>query len=236
MTITPIERRSVHEEAYERLRSALLDGLFPPGRRLTNRELAETLGVSVTPIREAIRRLASEGGLVALPNGSVAVPELDVAAYADDLGWLILRLEERAVLAATPRLTDADVAKLEATFAQLSTACIVGDGMRTSQLFREFYFTIFERSNLPTIMSFIEQLWLRTGNLHQLFYPRFAQEEGARHYLELLDALRRRDGLAAVSALERYHYRRVEYLLAISKARAGQGRATAVPAGTPVEA
>jgi DNA-binding FadR family transcriptional regulator len=61
MKLMPVEQRTLSEEAAERLRTAIRDGLLHPGMRLVERDLAERLGMSRIPVREAIGRLVEEG-------------------------------------------------------------------------------------------------------------------------------------------------------------------------------
>jgi DNA-binding GntR family transcriptional regulator len=71
--LTPIEQRTLSDEALDRLRAAIRSGVFPPGTRLIERELAERLGMSRIPIREAIQRLVDEGLARKLPHRGAQV-------------------------------------------------------------------------------------------------------------------------------------------------------------------
>lgn len=207
MTIDALERQSIHDVVYWKLRSALQDGLFPPGRKLTNRHLAGTIGFSITPVREAIRRLVSEGALHELPSGSVAVPDLDLEAFLDDLSWLLRVLGERALANAIPRLTPADVVKLETAAKQARAACQAGDALEANAQHRHFYFLLFARSGQPTLMAHLDMLWLKASGLHNHIHPAFSRAEDGRHYAEMLSAAQARDPAAALAAFGAYHDR-----------------------------
>ena len=77
MAVAPlIELETRGNEAYEALRQALISGQFVPGQKLTLRALAGALGMSVTPVREAIHRLTAERALEASANRSVHIPPM----------------------------------------------------------------------------------------------------------------------------------------------------------------
>ena len=75
--VDKIERTFVRKEAYVKLRNWILDGTLAPGAKLRDKELAEQLGVSRTPIREALLRLEDEGFVKAKPNRSTHVSSID---------------------------------------------------------------------------------------------------------------------------------------------------------------
>jgi DNA-binding GntR family transcriptional regulator len=212
MVANRIEKHSVHDAVYWQLREAVQDGVFKPGDKLTNRQLAEMIGYSVTPVREAIRRLVSEGALRELPNGSVSATELRIEDFLDEISWLLVTLETRAASLAMPNLNAADVVRLESLFEQARAACERGDEVRANARFREFYFHIFAASNQPALVSLLDMLWLRAASLHRSVFPPFAKLENGRHYREMLDAARKRAPHAAVLAIAGYHSRLESYL------------------------
>src|SRR5262245_93883 len=89
-----IQRTSVRQEAYSKLRSWILDGTLPPGSQLRDKKLAEQLGVSRTPIREALLRLEDEGLVKTKPNSSTLVSSIDFhsAFHLYSIVWTLERL------------------------------------------------------------------------------------------------------------------------------------------------
>lgn len=83
--ITPISRRPLHEEAIDRLRDQIVQGRLAPGARLNERELCEKLGISRTPLREAIKLLATEGLVELVPNRGAIVSAVEPARIAETL-------------------------------------------------------------------------------------------------------------------------------------------------------
>src|SRR5258706_13851988 len=80
-----IERRPLHEEVIDQLRDRIVQGELAPGARLNERVLCEQLGISRTPLREAIKMLAAEGLVDLLPNRGAIVSRIDAARLAETL-------------------------------------------------------------------------------------------------------------------------------------------------------
>jgi DNA-binding GntR family transcriptional regulator len=211
MTLERIEKASVQEIAYQKLRQAIKDGVFVAGQKLTNRELAASLGVSVTPIREAIRRLESEGAFEILPNGSVAIPNIDLT-QAKDHFWLSRMLETQALRLSCPNLRAADISAIERIYEKAGQACESNESRLVAQLFHDFYWRIYSKCNSPTLLSFIDQLWLRAGPYHKVFHPKFDAQERGRHFREIIAALKTKNAEAAAQAFERFSRRLEDFL------------------------
>jgi len=119
--IISIPRQVLHQEVAMRLRQRIVEGHIAPGAKLNERELAESLKVSRTPLREAIKMLAAEGLVELLPNrGAVAVQlsEQDVA----DTFEVIAGLEGQSGELAAQRITDAELAELRALHYEMLAA------------------------------------------------------------------------------------------------------------------
>lgn len=118
---------------YDRIRRGIIEGRYPPGARLVEQRLAEELAVSRTPVREAVRRLESEGLVVVARNRGAQVRPLDEQDVAD-LYEVRARLEAYAAELAAARADAADLAELRAaadTFADLATT--VASRRRTTE-------------------------------------------------------------------------------------------------------
>jgi DNA-binding GntR family transcriptional regulator len=103
---------------HERLREMILRGDIAAGRRLTQVELAETLGVGRHPLREALRVLASERLVISEPNQRVRVADLSVTD-AETLYVMRIALEVTGIRITVPQLTSRDLAELEGLMAQM---------------------------------------------------------------------------------------------------------------------
>ena len=109
--ITPIGRRPLHEEAVERLRDMIVQGRLNPGDRLNERLLCEELGISRTPLREAIKLLATEGLVELLPNRGAVVAPLDARRLGETL-HVMGALEALAGELACRHATEAEILEI----------------------------------------------------------------------------------------------------------------------------
>ena len=144
-------------EVYDRVRTAILDGTYPPGSRLSLRRLAEELGVSTMPAREALRRLQVEG-LVVFGRRSVTVTNLN-AVEVRKIFQIRLRLEQLAVEWAVQHVTADDLAELSALLGEMADANI--DPVVWRQLNRRFHERMYECARSPHLFELIRNIWDR---------------------------------------------------------------------------
>ena len=153
---------TLDEQAYQRVRMALVEGLFAPGDQLSIRRVAAALGVSPMPVRTALRRLASEQALDILPSGTAVVPRLTRAAFAE-LGAIRAELEPLALRMAAPRMTADILGLLEEQLAEHIQARDRADPEAGLRADRGFLFIVYRCCDAPMLLQFIESLWLRRG-------------------------------------------------------------------------
>jgi DNA-binding GntR family transcriptional regulator len=121
-----VDRSLLRDDVYRRLRDAIVDGTFLPGEQLKDGELAEWLGVSRTPVREALLRLGSSGLVVALPGRSTKVSTIDAPAVRDARD-VIAAMHELAVRQTTGRLSDEDINRMREANRRFAEAVDSGD-------------------------------------------------------------------------------------------------------------
>jgi GntR family transcriptional regulator, rspAB operon transcriptional repressor len=114
-----VPARQSAEYVYRRVRDAILDGELPPGETMSQVVLAEELGVSRTPLREALRMLQGEGLVEARPNRRVRVAPIS-ATDLEELYAVRVALEAQALRLAVPRMTPEDIARLEGSIAEMA--------------------------------------------------------------------------------------------------------------------
>ena len=124
--LTSISRRPLHAEAVDRLRELITQGKLLPGARLNERVLCGRLGVSRTPLREAIKLLATEGLVDLLPNRGAVVSRIDPAALAETLE-VMGALEGLAGELACRRATPARIAEIRALHEKMLARHARGD-------------------------------------------------------------------------------------------------------------
>ena len=149
-----------HEATYARMRDLVLFGGLAPGQAVTIQGLCEELGAGMTPVREALRRLAAEGALVAKGNRRIAVPRL-TAAELDEIGHARLAIEPRLAALAAPRLDGRAVARLAEIDAALDAAIASGDVAGYLRENHRFHFTLYEAAGAEVLTRLARMLWLR---------------------------------------------------------------------------
>jgi DNA-binding GntR family transcriptional regulator len=194
------------ERVYHRIKLSLMAGDYEPGQKLTIAKLAAELGVSATPVREALRRLAAERALLTYPNSSTAVPRPSRAAVLE-IRAIRERLEGFAAHLAAARIDDARLEQLARTQQALAVARKRGDRRRIMHLNEQFHFTVYKAAGSSVLSDLISTLWLHSApTLMVLFKPehisRYPLAAQNRNNLALVRALRRRDGARAARAVE----------------------------------
>lgn len=184
------------ETIYGRLRSALMRAELVPHQRLKVRDLAQQMGTSETPVREALVQLAREGALEVRPRFFIRVPRLTAAEYRD-IRDIRLELEPMAAERAMFGIDADAIDRLEALHERLIAAEVRGDWRAALDANKDFHFGLFEKAGMPPLIQVLEGLWARVGPMLSQLYPSAppAYPDGHQH-LAILDALRRRDPYA----------------------------------------
>lgn len=197
---------TVHNRAYLALKNELLSGRFAPGEVVTLRKLSALLGTSEMPIREAVKRLTSEGAFETLPNRSTRIPLLNRAQVLEILNIRKL-LEGKAVEEATEHISNRQLERLSTLQDEIEAVTITGDVEKFTQLNKQFHFEIYRLANNDTLLQLIEALWMRmapviaAGTHLAIGQPIMLNALGKDYHLALLQAFRDRDGKAAAEAL-----------------------------------
>lgn len=121
-----LDRSLLRDDVYRRLRDAIVDGTFAPGEQLKDGELADWLGVSRTPIREALLRLGTSGLVVAVPGRSTTVTAIDDRAVRDARD-VIGAMHALAVRQMAGRLSDDDLERMRDANRRFAEAVTSGD-------------------------------------------------------------------------------------------------------------
>jgi GntR family transcriptional regulator, colanic acid and biofilm gene transcriptional regulator len=226
MRIQPLEPGSLSARTYVTLREALVGGNFRPGQRLLMQELADQLGTSITPVREACLRLVSERALELRSGRFVTIPDLTLARYME-IRTIRANLEGFAAELAAERVDAAGVKTLETLQAQFEVADRAGDAKTAMRLNRDFHFTVYRLPGLEMLTGLIESLWLSMGPILNVFYTKTVNDYvGAEEHLGLIEALRRHDKKQARAAIERDILRGGESLIRYLNEREAAGEPT----------
>jgi DNA-binding GntR family transcriptional regulator len=167
-SLGPVDNTTLRERVYRTLKQAILEGRFSPGETLPTRSLAEVLGTSVMPVRDALLRLNAEGGVEVLPNRAARLPVLSRQSIAE-LYEIRLNLEGLATALAAKRIEQDELAAVEQAFTgmmQASERNDTGSFLRDNQL---FHFSIYRAAQSHHLLPIIEALWLKGGPLLRPF-------------------------------------------------------------------
>lgn len=191
-----LEHRTLSELAYDKIREELISGRFPPGQPLVIRALAETYGISITPIRDALQRLVAERLLEVLPNRSIAVPFLKVDTFLE-LARIRTVLEGLAGELATPHLQLSHVQKLGNFILASEEAIRKSDGASYAKINQNFHFCIYSACQSPILLQMIVDLWSQVGPFftHLLDSGAYNQIANDQHR-KILAAIEARDAAA----------------------------------------
>ncbi|MCD6679137.1 MAG: GntR family transcriptional regulator [Burkholderiaceae bacterium] len=185
----PLEREMLWDQVYVRLRGALLAGKYEPGARMVLRELADSLGTSITPVRDAVARLIAGGVLELGPRNTAIVPEVSSESFRH-LTIVRIELEGRAAREAALRPDVASVARLEAQLAKMRSLIGHGDLDAYLDVHRQFHSGIYEMARMPILQQMIEGVWLRCGPVLSFVIPDYVRLlKGTDHHLRVLEAL-----------------------------------------------
>jgi DNA-binding GntR family transcriptional regulator len=182
----------------EVLRELITDRHLSPGTPLRQRDLAEQFDVSYTPVREALRRLESEGLVVSDVHRGATVAFTESAELEENYRILAV-LEALAGSLAVSKMTDDDLAEIEALYQQVA-AC-PPDDERLAELNRQFHFRLYECARSPMLLLLMRLLWRSFPHGPQAGRP---HRESVRQHAQLLRALERRNE-EQVAAIIRDH-------------------------------
>lgn len=188
--------------AYEEMKDRLMRGNYQPGTKMTVRSVAETLGLSSTPARDAINRLTAEGALAYSGPKTVVVPVL-TERDLHEITLIRIALEGLAAREAARVSTSEDVDKLVVIQAHINESLDRGAYERALSHNKEFHFLIYRLSGFHSLVAMIETQWLRVGPSFHDLYPEFALErQGVRNHEMAIEALVDKDGEALRAAFE----------------------------------
>ncbi|MCJ2052043.1 GntR family transcriptional regulator [Methylobacterium sp. J-070] len=140
------------------LRRRLIAGIFSPGEQLRQDVLAEELGVSRVPVREALRTLEGEGQLIYEPHRGYFVVDLNLDELVEIYRLRDL-LEAEATEVGFPNLTAADLALMAQSMAQMRAAMKHDDVAALTAANRRFHFALYNACRMPRLLRILEQLW-----------------------------------------------------------------------------
>jgi DNA-binding GntR family transcriptional regulator len=211
--VIAIPRAALHEQAAQRLRQMLVESRIPPGAKLNERELAEELHVSRTPLREAIKILAAEGLVELLPNrGAIAISlgEQDIVNTFE----VMAGLEALSGELAAQRVTQAELAEIRAMHFEMLAAYTRSDLSNYYRLNSMIHAAINAAAKNPVLTATYKQVNARLQALR--FRSNQDGEKWKRamkQHEQMIDALAAHDAQALRSVLQQHLYNKRDVVI-----------------------
>ena len=183
---------AAHDRVYRGLRARIMHGQIAPGQALTLRGIGREFDVSMTPAREALRRLVAEGALTLSSSGRVSTPEL-TQDRMEELAALRALIEVELASRALPRAHLALIDRLASINAAISEDIARQDAVAYIRRNLEFHRTLYLRAQAPAMLAMAETVWLQLGPTMRALYGRLRQKEPPPYHRLIIGALKAGD-------------------------------------------
>jgi DNA-binding GntR family transcriptional regulator len=204
--------KPLRDVVFENLREAIVEGKVKPGQRLMEVQLAEQLGVSRTPVREAIRKLELEGLVIMLPRKGAYVANMSLKDIIDVLE-IRASVEGLAASLASERISPEDIKKLEAILKDFEQSAAGSDVETLLKKDVEFHECIFKATNNKKLHQLINSLWEQVYRFRVTYISDYDSTVNiARDHKLILDAIKKGDNeMAKKHATE--HIEKLEHFM-----------------------
>ncbi len=183
---------AAHDLVYRALRSRIMHGDIAPGQALTLRGIGKEFDVSMTPAREAVRRLVAEGALFLSSSGRVSTPEL-TNDRIEELAALRALLEVELASRALPRAHMALIDRLQSINMTVAEMVTKRDAVGYIRSNLEFHRTLYLRAQAPAMLAIVETVWLQLGPTMRALYGRLRRTEPPHYHKLIIGALKAGD-------------------------------------------
>jgi DNA-binding GntR family transcriptional regulator len=215
IVLQAVPRTSLAEQAYAALLDAIVGGDLPPGARLRDTELAEQLGVSRTPVREALRRLEDEGLVETGRHAFTRVAPLRPDRIADAFP-VVAALHGLATRLGVPALSSGDLERMERHDGERTRALRRGDVLAAIAADDAFHGVLLAASRNAEIERLLARVMPHIRRLDLLHFDALTREEGAGgDHAAIIDACRRGDAWEAARLVEANFLRLGEQMTAL---------------------
>ncbi|RVV96622.1 GntR family transcriptional regulator [Mesobaculum littorinae] len=183
---------AAHDRVYRALRGQIMHGELAPGASLTLRGIGKQFGVSMTPAREAVRRLVAEGALTLSASGRVSTPELSPERI-EELAALRALIETELASRALPRAHFALTDRLQTINGAIAEVIAKEDAVGYIRTNLEFHRTLYLRAQAPAMLAMAETVWLQLGPTMRKLYGRLRRTEVPSNHRLIVAALQAGD-------------------------------------------
>lgn len=202
MTILDMqEQTGLNTAIYAELRNRFVSGRMAPGQELSTRTLAAEMGVSQTPVRDALSRLAADGAVAIRSKRRVLVPRMTPERFKDLLRCRVL-LEPEAAALALAHIDTSHVERLRELDAALDRTVLAADAEAYLKHNHAFHFTLYRAQPGKTLTQVIETLWLQAAPFMRVGIDTLMNARLNEHHRAAISAIETRDaeGLRAAIA------------------------------------
>ena len=209
----PLRHRTLEEQAYEHIRTALIEGRMAPGQRIVAAAVARAAGTSRIPVLQALRRLESEGFVRINPHRDVVVSGLSPEEFRERF-LMMAALEALCVREADGKIAPVTLQRLRDVHGEIVAARRAGDTARAVNADGRFHRMLWEMAGLRQVVQVLQNVWDRGEYYRVIMHARrggFAAESIAEHE-EILSALEAGDTSRAARAVERHRLRAMDRL------------------------
>jgi DNA-binding GntR family transcriptional regulator len=213
---------TAREAVVRELRRAIAAGELKPGEKIRQGVIAEWLGYSRVPVREALQVLEAEALVTYQPHRGYKVREPSIE---EDNELYVIRglLESEAARRAVPNLDQELLDYLERVLTRMDELSEAGDVGGFKELNEEFHMKIFERCKMPRLFSLIETLWRNSDANRDIFFREATHRERIQEeHRQILDACRSGDSDAVVAAFKKHRDNSIRYLATLAQDHAQQ--------------
>lgn len=209
--ITVVSRVCLRDEAYARLRDWIIDGTLAPEEPLRDEALAEALGMSRTPVREALQRLEDEGLVVTVATRRTYVSPVTLT-QAREIYPIVASLESLAMRFALPHLDTATLDRMTEANQRLALALQAGDTGEAVEADAAIHAAFIECSGNHELIAVLGDLKSKVRRIDRAFWGTSDRSDSLRDHDELIAAFRAHDSRTAQRVLARNWERGLSWL------------------------
>lgn len=192
----------MRDEAYMKLREWIITGKFEQGAKLRDQDLSEMLGISRTPIREALLMLENEGFVETKANRWTIVSYIDMSK-AKNFYEIVAALEGLAIELSLHRLLPQDIEKLEQLNDQFNTLMNIGNQLAAWEIDQKFHEMIIQASDNEELQKMLAGLKVKIKRVEMHYFSQLEfMKTSYFEHLQIIDAIKKRDVNQAAAAIK----------------------------------